>query len=134
MVARRTSPSESDIQASFIIWINLQYPIIADVTASFANGGHRDPRYGHRLKREGLKRGFPDVGIFTARGKYHGMFIEFKSAKGKLTTYQRQVMVDLRLQGYRCVVCKSLDEAMNETVFYVEGLHQTSHSTAETSP
>jgi len=107
MATRRVSPSESDIQSSFIIWVNLQYPLIADVTASFANGGARHPRYGNRLRREGLKRGFPDVGIFTARGKYHGMFIEFKSAKGKLSPYQRQAITDLRLQGYKCVVCKS---------------------------
>lgn len=117
---KRFLPTESSIQSSYILWLNLQYPKIADVTAAFANGGLRDGRYGHRLRCEGLKKGFPDIGMFVARGEYHGMFIEFKSAKGIISKEQFEVMSNLETQGYLCRICRSLDEAINETIKYLE--------------
>lgn len=113
------SPSESAIQSTYITWLNLQHPAVAEVTASFANGGKRDSRYGQRLKREGLKKGFPDIGIFVARGNNHGMFIEFKSDKGVVRKEQKHVMSILTAQGYRCSVCRSLEEAMDATSSYL---------------
>lgn len=116
------SPTESAIQSTYITWLNLQYPAVADVTASFANGGKRDSRYGRRLKREGLKKGFPDIGIFVAKGKSHGMFIEFKSEKGVVRKEQKAAMSVLEAQGYRCSVCRSLEEAMDATSSYLREL------------
>ena len=118
-MAKRISPSESEIQSSFIVWLNLQYSEVADVTASFANGGVRDGRYGNKLKREGLKKGFPDIGIFFPANGMHGMFIEFKSDKGYLRKEQVGIMLKLKSQGYACVVCRNLEEAINETVTYL---------------
>lgn len=111
--------SESAIQSSYIVWLNLQYPKIADVTAAIPNGGRREARYGQRLKREGLKKGFPDVGIFTPRGNYHGLFIEFKSKKGIVGKEQLAVMKSLVNEGYLCKVCKSLNEAIELTKKYL---------------
>lgn len=113
------SPSESAIQSSYIAWLNLQYPEIAGVTASFANGGCRDPRYGARLKREGLKKGFPDVGVFYPSNPYHGLFIEFKSANGVLSSEQLTMAGKLTKQMYKCVICRSLEEAISTTKNYL---------------
>ena len=117
------SVSESAIQCTYIKWLNLQYPAVADVTASFANGGKRDVRYGQRLKREGLKKGFPDIGIFVANGKSHGMFIEFKSKKGVIKKEQKATMTVLEAQGYTCAVCRSLEEAIDATSSYLRELN-----------
>ena len=60
----RSLVSESSIQCNYLKWLNLKYPDVFKVTSSFPNGGVREPRYGARLKREGMKKGFPDLGIF----------------------------------------------------------------------
>jgi hypothetical protein len=112
--------SESSIQCNYLIWLKLQHPEIFKVTTSFPNGGAREPRYGARLKREGMKNGFPDLGIFSPCGEYHGMFIEFKNEKGRLTPEQKDVISKLQSKGYNCVVCKSLDEAINQTSKYLK--------------
>lgn len=121
-MSKTLMPSESAIQSSYIVWLNLQYPTVADVTAAFVNGGQRDVRYGKRLNREGLKKGFPDVGVFVANSDYHGLFIEFKSSKGVVRKEQKHVMSVLSAQGYRCAVCRSLEEAMDVTVSYLGDL------------
>jgi hypothetical protein len=115
----RLLATESAIQSSYIEWLNLQHPKIAEVTASIPNGGKRDVRYGSRLKREGLKKGFPDVGVFAPRGRYHGLFIEFKSMKGVARKEQLIVMGNLTREGYLCEVCKNLDEAIGVTKSYL---------------
>lgn len=116
---KRKSASESAIQSSYITWLNFQYPKIAEVTAAIPNGGKREVKYGSRLKREGLKKGFPDVGVFTPRGRYHGLFIEFKSAKGVVRKEQSIVMENLETEGYLCEACKSLEEAIEVTKNYL---------------
>lgn len=112
--------SESSIQCNYLKWLNFQHPEVFSVTSSFPNGGVREPRYGARLKREGMKKGFPDLGIFSPCGEYHGMFIEFKSEKGKLSPEQKEVLSKLQNKGYNCVICKSLDDAINQTNMYLK--------------
>lgn len=110
--------SESVIQSHYLTWLKLQYPIARKVTSSFPNSGVRDPRYGARLKREGMTKGFPDLGVFFPSGGFHGLFIEFKTAKGRLSPEQKEVMANLEAQGYKCVVCKSLQEGIDATKDY----------------
>lgn len=112
-------PSESVIQSSYIMWLNAQYPKVAEVTASIPNGGKRELRYGSRLKKEGLKKGFPDVGVFTPRGEHNGLFIEFKSKKGSIRQEQSAVMQRLMNEGYLCEVCRSLESAIEVTKNYL---------------
>ena len=53
-----------------------------------ANEGKRSKTYGARLKRMGLRPGFPDLLITRARGKYHGFAIEMKYGNNKPTKDQ----------------------------------------------
>ena len=111
--------SESAIQSTYLAWLKLQYPKVYEVTSSFPNSGVREPRYGARLKREGMKKGFPDLGIFWPSEPYHGMFIEFKSAKGVVRKEQKEVLEKLSANGYLCAIAKSLDEGINKTNSYL---------------
>jgi len=112
--------SESSIQGNYLIWLNFQYPDVYKVTSSFPNGGARDPIYGARLKREGMKKGFPDLVIFYPCGEYHGMFIEFKSEKGIITKEQKEVISNLKSKGYYCTVCRSIEDGINQTIKYLK--------------
>jgi hypothetical protein len=91
------------------------------VTAAFPNGGIRELRYGARLKREGLKKGFPDLGIFWPVNEYHGAFIEFKSKNGVLRKEQAEMLGLLNSQGYCCIVVRGIDEAIAFTKKYING-------------
>jgi hypothetical protein len=116
-------PSESAIQSTYIKWLRIQHPAVSEVTASFANGGKRTGRYGKRLKREGLKVGFPDIGMFVAKDKHPGLFIEFKDDEGVVSKEQKYIMSVLGAQGYTCAVCRSLEQAIGVTESYLRKLN-----------
>ena len=80
------------------------------------NGGMRDSnrqkaqKIGSKLKAEGVKKGFPDVAIYEPRGKFLGLFIELKTATGRLSTEQRVWIDRLSARGYKVYKTDSLDE------------------------
>ena len=51
------------------------------------NGGYRNAREAANLKRQGVKAGVPDLCIPVAKGGYHGLYIEMKTKKGKLSEF-----------------------------------------------
>ena len=86
-----------------------------------ANGEHRNPITGAKLKRMGVKAGMPDVMILdSALGElsfYDGLAIELKSpdAKGKRPkprANQLEWHERLRKCGWRVAVCYSMDEVI----------------------
>ena len=78
------------------------------------------------MKAEGLRSGVPDVFMAMPRGKFHGLFLEFKSHAGKLTENQKIYCVNLRSMGYQVEVVRCLDEAMLQVIRYMELPWQTS--------
>jgi hypothetical protein len=60
--------------------------------------GKATARHGARLKREGRKRGVPDICLPVARGPYHALYIELKADKGKLRPEQKNWLLDLTVQ------------------------------------
>lgn len=53
---------------------------------------------------EGAVKGWPDLFLPVAKCGYHGLFIEIKSPKGKLSEHQEDVLKKLTARGYKCVV------------------------------
>jgi hypothetical protein len=78
-----------------------------------ANEGKRSLTYGSRLKSMGLKKGFPDLLIPRARGKYHGFAIEMKYGSNKPTDDQVEWLRRLSKEGYATAICYSSNEAIN---------------------
>lgn len=72
-----------------------------------------------RLKGEGLLPGVPDLFFPIANKGFHGLFMEVKSNKGKLSKEQKTVMKKLTENGYKCVVVFSLDNAIKEIESYL---------------
>ena len=77
-----------------------------------ANEGKRSASYGAKLKRMGLRPGFPDLLITRARGKYHGFAIEMKYGKNKPTEDQLKWLSTLKREGYATAICYSAGEAI----------------------
>ena len=68
------------------------------------NEGKRTVSNGAALKRQGLKKGVPDICLPVPRAKYHGMYIEMKRIGGKPTAEQQYYINELAKQGYCCVI------------------------------
>ena len=77
-----------------------------------ANEGKRTRYTGDLLKRMGMRKGFPDLCVPVAKGKYHGFYIEMKSHKGKPTNEQISWLKRLKSQGYATAICYGSQEAI----------------------
>jgi hypothetical protein len=83
------------------------------------NEGKRSARVGAEMKRQGLRPGFPDLFIPLPMKEFHGLFIEMKYGKNKLTDNQKEWLTLLVKNGYACAVCYSADEAINNINSYL---------------
>ena len=81
--------------------------------------GQMSVHIGQRLKDMGQLKGAPDLLIAVPSANYHGLFIEMKATKGRLTPEQKEVHKELLAQGYDIHVCYSDQEAMQVTQNYL---------------
>ena len=82
------------------------------------NEGKRSLSYAARMKRMGLRSGFPDLLVPLTRGGYHGLFIEMKYGKNKTTKEQKEWLERLSAEGYACAVCYNAAEAIKTIESY----------------
>lgn len=111
--------NESYEQISFMDELELRYPEVFLVTHHSPNEGKRTVFFGKKLKRMGMKAGWPDIFIAYPVAPYHGLFIELKDGKNRLTSSQSEMMRVLRLRGYNCCVCYGAQEAMDIVKIYL---------------
>jgi hypothetical protein len=86
---------------------------------STPNGGKRGKREAALLKAEGALAGVPDIFVAVPRWGSHGLFLEFKSATGKLSPAQRKISETLKLDGYQFAVVRSAVEAWEQLMVYL---------------
>ena len=122
--------SESQEQAQFVAWWKAVGQRMAPnvVLAAVPNGGARDAITGARLKREGVVRGMPDMLLACAKSGKHGLFIEMKTARGRVSESQRNLFPLLEAQGYGVAVCHGWREAAETVEAYLAGRWEASHA------
>jgi hypothetical protein len=76
----------------------------------FPAGENRDEATGARLKRMGLKRGWPDFLLIDGFGKHH--WLELKRGKAALTDDQEAFRDACQARGVPWAVARSFDEAI----------------------
>ena len=118
---RLKGASEHSNQVSLFQWANLSSAKRPELKLLFAipNGGKRDQVTGAKLKAEGTKAGVPDICLPVARKGYHGMFIELKADKGRVSDKQSTWLHDLADQGYLCSVCFGWESAKQAIESYL---------------
>jgi hypothetical protein len=82
------------------------------------NGGYRTPAEAGIFSAMGVRRGVPDLLLWTPHGRSFG--IELKSGAGKLRDAQILWHSTLASLGHRVYVCWSIDEV--EAVLRLEGV------------
>jgi len=74
----------------------------------------------NRMKAEGMRDGVSDLFLSVPNKQYHGLYLEMKSAEGRVSPAQKEFMEDARKFGYDCVVAHSADEAREAITNYLE--------------
>lgn len=108
--------TESQNQQLLIKWLRLKGILFYHIP----NEGKRSIAQARWLRNMGLQPGMPDICIPHARLGYHGLYIELKSEKGKLTKLQAWWLDVLSREGYLTCVAYGFDEAKQiiEDYFY----------------
>ena len=110
--------TEHQIQSLLFKWFKLQYPNL--VMFAIPNAAKRSYAQASYMKSEGLVAGIADIFLMCPKSCYHGMFIELKSAKGKLSDSQKEFMAAASSMNYKTVVCYGFDEAKTAITKYLQ--------------
>ena len=117
------SDLEFKIQSGFIDWIRIveieQYPEL-QLLYAIPNGGNRHPTTGAKMKREGVKRGVPDLHLPIARGPYHSLYLETKVPGGKPSKWQEAFMQAVEDERNCVKICYGIDELIREVLWYLK--------------
>lgn len=117
-------PTEALEQIMLFKWAVDNLSTYPQLSAMFAipNGGSRHPAEAVNLKRQGVKKGVPDIFLAYPVPPYNGMFIELKRLKGGVVSEDQKVWMELLHSfGYHVVVCKGFEVARDEIIRYFGG-------------
>ena len=99
-------------QCTLIEWFDLTHKDLCGRLSATPNGGMRNIVVAKKLKREGVRKGFPDLTLPVPRHGKFGLYIEMKKVKGAKPSAEQSDWIEfLRAQGYRAEVCYGFDEA-----------------------
>lgn len=115
--------SEHSLQLAMFEWAAYstgRYPPL-EMLHCIPNGQYRK---GQRLEA-GVKKGIPDTFLPYASQGYHGLYIELKWGKNKLSKHQKEVIAKLRKNGYRVEVCYTLEAIIKVIEDYLQDYDTT---------
>ena len=104
---------ESKLQISCISWFRLQYSQYLHWLYAVPNGGKRSITEAKIMKAEGVLAGVADLHFVLPNEKYHTLYIELKTAKGKQTEAQEDFERHVKSVGHAYEIVRSLEEFMN---------------------
>ena len=111
-----TSNSETQEQKQLIQWCRTdpRYQYLFHISNESVGGA------GWRIRNRqmGVKSGVPDLFYPVPMNGYHGLFIEMKANKGRLSMEQKKWIAALEQLGYKCVVAYGWEEAKEALIEY----------------
>ena len=110
--------SEHQEQSALIRWAD-SIPALRGRIYAVPNGGHRHIAVATKLKSEGVRPGYPDMGFDEPNRGYHGLRIEMKTEKGYPTDVQKDWISYLNKNGYYAVWCRGWVEASDVIRWYI---------------
>ncbi|CAB4128624.1 VRR-NUC domain containing protein [uncultured Caudovirales phage] len=116
---------EAKLQRDIVSWFGLQYPYLEGLLVGYVAGVNVDIKTAVRLKRMGLRAGFPDLQLLVPGSikddgtEAPGLFLELKTIRGRLSDIQKEYHSKLRFLNYTIVVVRELDEAISWVKAYL---------------
>lgn len=114
--------TERQIEKAIFDWLKY-HKDVGDYAFKIANeAGSRSTHEMKSLVDRGLKPGFPDIGILIPNDNigYHGLFLELKTKKGRLSNVQKIWLKRLEDKKYMARAVYGLDEAIEIISLYAE--------------
>jgi len=113
---KTTKHTEANYQQQVVEWAKWayktgKYPNL-DLLHCSLNGVKLSALQAIKAKQQGMLSGIPDLFLPVPMGGYHGLFIEMKSDKGRLSENQHWFLNKVELLGYKTAVCYSANEAI----------------------
>lgn len=117
-----TRASEAQEQATLFQFLETIQGRIPAVEHCFhvPNGGKRDKVVAAQMKRQGVKRGVPDILFPVGSREYVGLAIELKIEGGRVSPEQQDWIALLRRQHWLVVVAWGWQSAAREILIYLE--------------
>lgn len=130
---------ESRMQQALVRWWSANcaaFAVPEQLLFAIPNGARKGAIIGSILKREGVRKGAPDLMLAVGRTPvFHctpgdpckpdrmehnrGMFLELKTPTGRIEPEQLAFHAALRSQGYRVTVIRTLAEGIDEITSYL---------------
>ncbi len=114
-------PTEHQTQCVIVDEIEIRWPrLYANLTA-IPHGGERHPAVAGKLKKEGVRKGYPDILIDLPRGPFHGLRVETKRnncTPSDIKKTQREWGDRLNAAGYLAIVGRGQDRAILQIAAY----------------
>ena len=113
---------ESKLQQSIIAWARAAQSTMPglELLHHVPNGGHRNAIEAKLLKAEGVLAGIPDLCLPVPRGTSHGIYIELKAGKGKLSKHQEKICIALVKNDYYVITCRTAEDAIMAITDYLK--------------
>lgn len=105
---------------NIVNWFNHNYPQFTDDFHHFANERRCSIQQGRILKRMGVKKGVADFFLALGCGPYHGLWIELKVGKNKLSPEQQAFISRKRERGYFATCAHGAEEAKAAILTYLD--------------
>jgi hypothetical protein len=120
----KNSSPEHDLQVGLVELIRDTAP---DLLFSATNGGVRlSMNQARRMKAAGYLKGIPDLLFFEPRHGFHGLALELKAKRGKISAIQREQIEEFRIRGWRAEIAFGWDQAIHFLRDYFEELEDAS--------
>ena len=101
-------------------WFQHEFPEYADDFHHFANERKCSYNEGRTLKKMGVKKGVADFFLALPCGLYHGLWIELKVGKGKLSIEQSEFLFRKNQRGYLAIAIWGHDAAKEVILNYLK--------------
>jgi hypothetical protein len=119
---KKNSPSESFEQETTFKWARanqIKFPDLQLLNGSL-NGFKLSTGQAVKAKKQGMRKGYPDISLPVPKNHWHGLFIEMKKENGGSVSKEQRTWINKLLDnGYYAVVCRGHKEAIETIKIYL---------------
>ena len=126
LAKKKRSREESIMQCALLKWWaanHAKFGVHEWLLFAIPNGMRKGAITGAILKREGVRKGVPDLFLAVVgpdlRASAMGLFLELKTPTGIVSPEQKEYHAILADQGYKVVVCRTLADGINQITLYL---------------
>jgi len=117
--------TEYQIQKELLEWCRdnaIRYPGLDRIIHIPNEGKRKGKQIGGFKAMSKFNKGVPDLFLPVPLHDYHGLWIELKTPRGKVSDDQMNWLCFFSGFGYRATVCRGLEAAQTEIIGYYMGV------------